>query len=143
MLRKIIALSLLLGFLYVRAHSQYAKGVTVETLLKTDVTSIGQPIIYPKVTRSEVSMTKITIAPGATTGWHKHQIPLFAYVIQGILTIMLENGDEKQFPAGSATAEVVNVYHQGINKGKEPVILLVCYLGGDAIPLSEGQQKKH
>ncbi len=122
-------------------HAQYANSITVETLLKTDTTAIGQRIAYPQVAHPEVSMLKITMAPGSTTGLHKHEIPLFAYVIQGSLTVIRENHEPRVFRAGDTIAEMIEVYHEGINNGDEDVILIACYLGGDNKPLAIAKQK--
>ena len=82
-------------------------------------------------------MLKITLPPGTSTGWHRHQIPLFAYILQGVLTVEHENGTYKQFEAGTAVAEMLDTFHQGINNGTEPVILIALYLGGDDTLLAE------
>ncbi|HLW49485.1 MAG TPA: cupin domain-containing protein [Sphingobacteriaceae bacterium] len=116
--------------------AQYSDNIQVEVLMKTDTTSIGQKIKYPKVAEAEVTVFKITMQPGATTGWHKHDIPLFAYVLQGTLIVEQENGVRKEFTAGSAVAEMMDEYHLGLNEGKEPLILVAFYLGGDQKPLA-------
>ena len=126
---------------WLAAHAQYANSITVETLLKTDTTTIGQRIAYPQVDHAEVSMLKITMAPGSTTGLHKHEIPLFAYVIQGSLTVIRENHEPRVFRAGDTIAEMIEVYHEGINNGDEDVILIACYLDGDNKPLAIAKQK--
>lgn len=122
------------------AYPQYTKQIVVEQLLKTDTTSIGQPIKYPAVKRPEVSVLKITIAPGGKTGWHKHQIPLFAYVEEGVLTVEWGKGKRKQFNKGTAVAEMLNTSHQGINEGNVPVVLIAVYLGGDGKMLAEKEE---
>lgn len=125
------------GLLPMAALAQYASSITVETLLKTDSTSIGQRIAYPSVQHAEVTMLKITMPPGSSTGWHKHEIPLFAYVMQGELTVMHKNRPPKVFKAGDAIAEMIHVFHEGVNKGKQDVVLIGVYLGGDNRPLAE------
>lgn len=135
MLKKILLL-VFIAFMCINARAQYAESILVETLLKTDTTFVGQPIAYPNVEKAEVTILKITINPGALTGWHKHGIPLFAYVMQGVLTVELGNGTRKQFRAGTAVAESRNTYHQGMNEGEVPVVLLAVYMGGDAQPLA-------
>jgi quercetin dioxygenase-like cupin family protein len=46
----------------------------------------------------------------------------------------LEGGKKTEFQEGDAIVEVVNLKHNGINKGKIPVKLVVFYLGGDNMP---------
>jgi quercetin dioxygenase-like cupin family protein len=118
------------------AKSQYSQNIIIEPLLKTDTTSIGQKIVYPDFQDDEVTILKITIPRGESTGWHKHSFPVFAYVVQGILTIDFENNTSKQFSTHSSFAEVVNTYHNGINKGDEDVILIAFFMGEKGKSLS-------
>lgn len=135
-MKKNIITLIIAVFAMFSAGAQYPDHIIVEPLLKTDSTSAGQKIIYPKVENAEVSMLKITLKPGSSTGWHKHDIPLFAYIMKGVLTVETEDGKQLQFETGSAMSEVIGLHHQGINKGKEDVVLITIYLGGKGIPLS-------
>ena len=118
------------------ANAQYNQGVVLQPLLKTDTTSIGQKIVYPNFTNDEVSIVKVIIPPGKSTGWHKHGFPVFAYVIQGTLTIEVENHKTMQFQAGTSFPEVINTLHNGINNGKVDVILIAFFMGEKGKPLS-------
>ena len=118
-------------------YAQYNKGVVLETILKTDTTSIGQKIVYPDFTNDEVSIVKVIIPPGKSTGWHKHVFPVFAYMLQGTLTVEVENHKMLQFPANTSFSEVINTLHNGINNGKEDVILIAFFMGEKGKPLSE------
>ena len=118
------------------AKSQYNKGVVLEPLLKTDTTSIGQKIVYPHFENDEVSIVKVTIPPGKSTGWHKHVFPVFAYVLLGTLTVEVENRKTLRFTAGSSLSEVINILHNGLNKGKEDVVLIAFFMGEKGKPLS-------
>ena len=118
------------------ANAQYNQGVVLKPLLKTDTTSIGQKIVYPDFASDEVSIVKVIIPPGKSTGWHNHVFPVFAYVIQGTLTIEVENHKTMQFQAGTSFPEVINTLHNGINNGKEDVILIAFFMGEKGKPLS-------
>ena len=118
------------------AKSQYNKGVVLEPVLKTDTTSIGQKIVYPSFQNDEVSIVKVTIPSGKSTGWHKHNFPVFAYVLQGALTVEIENRKSLQFQQNSSFSEVINTLHNGINNGKEDVILIAFFMGEKGKPLS-------
>jgi quercetin dioxygenase-like cupin family protein len=129
----------ILAFLFcvlVSLKAQYNKGVIVDTVLKSDTTSIGQKINYPQFENSEITIAKITILPGHSTGWHKHNFPVFAYVLQGTLTVEFENNFPKQFIAGSSFPEVINTLHNGSNKGADNVELIAFYMGEKGKPLS-------
>ncbi len=110
------------------AKAEYNKDIMIEPVLKTDTTSIGQKIIFPNFTNNEVTICKITIPKAASTGWHKHETPVFAYVLKGNLTIELENGKKMRFPENSSFAEVINTFHNGVNQGNEDVILIAFFL---------------
>jgi len=133
-MKKIILLCLILQ---VNISAQYKNGIKVETILKSDTTSIGQKIMYPNFLNNEVTIAKITIPPGKSTGWHYHDIPVFAYVLSGNLTVKFDNGEEKSFSENSAFAEVVNVLHNGFNNGKDDLVLIAFFMGEKDKPLSK------
>lgn len=119
------------------AKAQYNFDVTLSPVLKTDTTSIGQKIIFPQSSNNEVSIIKVIIPPGKSTGWHKHSNPVFAYVQSGTLTVELEGDKKLTFPANTSFAEVINTYHNGTNLGKEDVVLIAFFAGEKDKPLSE------
>jgi quercetin dioxygenase-like cupin family protein len=133
---KKLILSAYIFIFSVQVYAQYNKDVVVEPLLKTDTTSIGQKISYPHVQDAEVTILKVTIPPGKSTGWHKHEFPVFAYVLKGTLTVELENGKIIQLPENSSFSEVIDTFHNGINKGTENVVLIAFYMGEKGKPLS-------
>jgi quercetin dioxygenase-like cupin family protein len=116
-------------------HAAYGPGVTMKSWLKTTTTADGSPIAYP-AGPGEVSLAEVIIAPGAETGWHRHGIPVFAFVLEGTLEVALEGGRVLAYTAGQGIAEVVNVRHNGANRGKGPVRLLVAYCGSKGEPLA-------
>ena len=118
------------------AQNGYNSGVKVETLLKTDTTAIGQKIVFPHSLNDEVTIAKVTLPPGTTTGWHKHMRPVFAFVVSGVLKVRLENGLVNQFKPNSTFAEVIDTYHEGFNDSTEDIVLIAFYLGEKGQPLS-------
>ncbi len=126
--------------------AEYNSSVTVKVLKKTSVTGNGQKITYPVTENAEVTAMAVDLAPGAETGWHKHPVPVYAYVVSGALSVELEDGQVFSFGTGDAVIEVVNTWHNGKNKGMEPVKLAVFYLGAEGIPnvIKPGSmEKKH
>jgi quercetin dioxygenase-like cupin family protein len=111
------------------AQGGYASGVSSVVLQRATTTSDGAPIAYPRTERPEVTAAQVTIAPGAETGWHKHPIPLYAYVEQGALEVRFDDGRVSAFQAGDAIFEVVDTWHNGVNVGDTEVRLVVFYLG--------------
>jgi quercetin dioxygenase-like cupin family protein len=116
-------------FICLTGKSQYKNDILIEQVLKTDTTTTGQKITYPSFIDNEVTMLKITIPPGASTGWHKHEIPVFAYMVEGTLTVEYENHKPVVFTKNSSIAEVKGTYHNGTNKGSENAVLIAIYLG--------------
>ena len=133
---KKLSLTFIAIVLYFFAKSQYSKDIVVEPILKTDTTSIGQKIIYPNFQNGEVSIVKVIIPPGKSTGWHKHDFPVFAYVLQGSLTVEIENKKTLQFKENTSFAEVINTFHNGTNNGDVDVVLMAIYMGEKGKDLS-------
>ncbi len=104
--------------------AQYNKEIIRQVLMQGDTTYSGQNINFP-AGNAAISITKVIIPKGTSTGWHKHENHVFAYVQQGTLTLELENGYSREFKKDSTIAEVVNTQHNGANKGKEDVVLIV------------------
>lgn len=115
------------------ASSAFADGYTgniqVRVLLKTDTTSVGQPIEYPDVDSAEVTAIEVVIPPGGETGWHRHPVPGYGSVLSGTLTLETEEGKTFVFGPGQAFAEVVKLRHNGRNLGKVPVKLIAFFTG--------------
>lgn len=114
----------------------YSKTIVVTPLMKTKVDADDKPIVWPAAP-AEVSAVRVEIPPGAETGWHKHPVPCFAYVLEGELTVRLESGTTKTLKAGDAFAEAVNVMHNGTNSGKVPVKLVMFAAGQADKPYAE------
>lgn len=102
--------------------------VKVTPLLKTTTSWDGKPLVYPSGD-AQITGLLVEIAPGGETGWHEHPVPSFGLILQGTLEVTLDNGQVKTLQAGEALAEVVSTLHNGRNKGKQPVKLVVFYAG--------------
>ncbi|SMC29331.1 Cupin domain protein [Andreprevotia lacus DSM 23236] len=113
-------------------------------VLKTTTSWNGAPLVLPQGP-AEVSGLVIEIAPGAETGWHKHPIPSFAYLLEGELEVALKDGKTKRIKAGEALAEVVDTWHNGHTVGDKPVKLVVFYVGnvGSALTIKADADHQH
>jgi len=69
----------------------YSTEIQIEPLLRTSKTSSGAPITYPSTTNPQVTALRVTIPPGASTGWHEHPSPCYAYILSGVLTLELRD----------------------------------------------------
>jgi quercetin dioxygenase-like cupin family protein len=104
----------------------------VKVLLKSGTTVIGQPIAYPAGT-PEVTAAVVTVAPGAATGWHRHDAPQFAYMLSGTLTVDYGAAGTRTYHAGDAFLEAFRSDHNGTNTGTEPARVLSIFMGADGV----------
>ena len=108
-------------------------------LLSTGTSIIGETIRYPKTGRARVTAAIVTLAPGGSTIRHKHGVPLFAYILDGELTVDYGKHGKRTYLKGQTFMEAMNAPHVGINTGSEPVRLLAVYMGAkyakDVIPV--------
>ncbi len=101
-----------------------------ETLLDVkQLTTLDQAIAYPKKTPAQVTSYLTQLESGQETGWHKHRVPLYVYILEGTLTVEYDAGVVKEYPAGTAYMEAQDVWHNGTDKGDDPVRFLTVYMG--------------
>jgi quercetin dioxygenase-like cupin family protein len=115
------------------AATSSAKPQVSTVLDKQAQTVLDQLLQYPSGSQAQVSSAILTIAPGVSTGLHKHDAPMYAYVLEGTLTVTYEGGIVKEFSAGSAILEAVGTPHNGENKTDEPVKILVVNMGAEGV----------
>ncbi len=113
------------------AESQQYENL-VQVLLQSQTTVLGQPITYP-TTPANITAAIVTIPPGGETGWHKHEVPLVAYVLEGALTVDYGDKGTKVYEAGSAVLEAIEIPHNGTNKGTVPMRLFAVYMGAEGL----------
>ena len=110
------------------------EGVEVTPVKKTTTTTDGRKISYPKTDSPEVTVVTVDIPAGGETGWHRHPIPVFGYVLSGEIVVEFADGKQNRFKEGDAIIEVLNAPHNGRNPGTVPVKLVVFYLGAEGQP---------
>lgn len=116
------------------AGSGSAAAVGSEVLLdKQQVTILDQPIAYPKKKAAQISSSIVLLEPGQETGWHKHGVPMYSYILEGTLSVEYDAGVTKEYPSGTALMEAQGVFHNGTNKGDTPVRVLVVNLGAKGL----------
>lgn len=100
---------------------------------KQQLTILDQPITYPKKKPAQISSSIVLLEPGQETGWHRHGTPMYAYILEGTLSVEYDAGVTKEYPAGTALMEAQGVFHNGTNKGDAPVRVLVVNMGAKGV----------
>jgi quercetin dioxygenase-like cupin family protein len=95
---------------------------------------MDQPIAYPAGAPAKVTAAVITMQPGEERGWHKHDVPLVGYILDGELTIDFGPKGKRVFRKGEAFVEAVGVVHNGRNLGKSEVRILAVFVGAEGVP---------
>ncbi len=114
------------------------KGYPAVPLLSTGTTIVGEPIRYP-AGPAHVTGSIVTLAPGARTVAHKHGVPMFAYILEGEITVDYGAKGKRTYRAGDALMEAMDVTHFGENTGSQPMRLIAVYMGAkgasDVVPV--------
>ncbi|MCE1274287.1 MAG: cupin domain-containing protein [Chlorobiaceae bacterium] len=106
----------------------------VEKLLVSSTSYNGQNLSYPETDKPEVTVAVVTFPPGSSTGWHEHPVPVYAYLLEGEITVELQDGTHHQFHKGEPIVEVTNLQHNGRNTGKTDTRMVVFYTGAVGTP---------
>ena len=107
------------------------RGYPAVSLLSTGKNIVGETIRYPTTGPAHVTAAIVTLAPGAKTIVHKHGVPLFAYILDGELTVDYGSHGKRTYKPGQAFMEAMDVAHFGINTGTQPVRILAVYMGAE------------
>lgn len=102
----------------------------LDVILSTSSTVIGQPFAYPSGT-PKVTAAIVTMVPGQETGWHKHDVPLFAWMLEGELTVDYGLDGKKIYRKGDSLIEAFRTEHNGRNSGLDDVRLLAVFMGAE------------
>ncbi len=92
---------------------------------------MGETLHYPSTGAAKVTVSIVTITPGAETLFHRHPAPLVAYVLEGEVTVDYGLKGQKTYRQGDAFLEAMEVAHRGTNLGTRNVRLLAVYLGAE------------
>lgn len=132
--KKIKLLCLIITAILFISNAAYA--AQKDVLLKTTSTWSGAKYKKFKIKNPEVTVLKIDIGVGEKLSMHKHDIVNIAYVKKGTLTVITDNNEQITIKEGECLPELIGKYHYGQNAGKEPVELIVFYIGEKGSPLS-------
>ncbi|MEP3047553.1 MAG: cupin domain-containing protein [Roseibium sp.] len=109
------------------AQTPYDK---VREVFSGDKTVAGETVRFPQNNPSVRSLV-VTMAPGEETEWHQHHAPLFAYILEGEITVTYEGIGKKIYRQGEGLLEAMDVTHRGKNTGEGQARILAVFLLGD------------
>jgi len=107
-----------------------------EVLLKTTSTWDKAEYKKLKIKHPEATVLKIVIGVNEELPMHKHDLVNIAYVKKGTLTVVTDDNKAITLHEGDVLPELIGKYHYGKNTGKEPIELIVFYVGEKGTPLS-------
>lgn len=76
----------------------------------------------------DVTTLRITLPPGASTGWHRHPGPGFMVVTAGAVTIYADDCSKKTYTKGSSYVEVPGLVNLVRNDGTEPAVFVGTFV---------------
>ncbi|TYC63279.1 cupin domain-containing protein [Rhodobacterales bacterium] len=109
------------------AKTPYANA---KDILSSSETVAGEKIAFPRENPS-VKAEVVLLEPGEKTAWHQHHTPIFAYVLEGEVTVIYEEVGKKVYREGDAFLEAMRVTHRGENTGEGPARILSVFMLGD------------
>ncbi len=126
---------IVLGLLFTSTYAQAQDYSQSKTLLETSRTVIGESIQYPKGGDAQITAKLVVLSAGESTVWHKHDVPLYAYILSGVLEVDYGDKGKRTYRAGDNFIEAMDLFHQGVNLGSDDVQILAVFMGGNGQPL--------
>ena len=105
----------------------------VNVLLQSETTIIGQKIVYPEGP-AQITAAIVTMQPGQVTGWHRHEAPLTAHMLEGELTIDYGDDGIRVYREGDTLIEALGSRHNGENTGDGIARIFVVFSGAVGTP---------
>ena len=134
-MNKVVKLVIVL-FVMILCIANASYSAEKEVLLKTTSTWDNAEYNKLKIKKPEVTVLKIIIGVGEELPMHKHDLVNVAYVKKGTLTVITDKNKKITLHEGDVLPELIGKYHYGKNTGKEPIELVVFYVGEKGTPLS-------
>jgi quercetin dioxygenase-like cupin family protein len=114
---------------------------------KADTTVLGDEFSYPGAENPEITSSIVRLEAGAETGWHLHEAPMYAYILDGTLEVTYDVDGAmvtKTYHEGDAIMEGLDIPHMGKNLTNRPVSILVVNIGSsdlaNSVPLDAPEQ---
>lgn len=107
------------------AETRYSN---VDVLLQSKTTVIGEDIMYPDGP-AQITAAIVSIGEGQATGWHHHEAPLTAHILEGELTVDYGENGKRVYQEGDTLIEALGSRHNGKNTGNGVAKVLVVFSG--------------
>jgi quercetin dioxygenase-like cupin family protein len=116
----------------------------VKKLFSGDQTIVGETIHYPQGEPVNIRSLIVTLKPGEATGWHKHGVPTYGYMLSGELSVDYGKKGKRVYRTGEAFMEAMDWWHNGLNETGKPARVLVVFMGAKGHPpvIREGAPKQ-
>lgn len=102
----------------------------LNVMLRSGKTAIDQSFVYPEG-KAEVTVAIVTMKPGESTPWHRHDAPLIAHLLEGELTVDYGPYGTRRFGEGDTFIEAFRSRHQGHNTGSVDARILIVFAGAE------------
>ncbi len=100
---------------------------SVKELSRVGSSVVGEPLRYVGGGAS-VRTAIVSLRPGESTARHRHDSPLFVYILEGNLSVDYEGYGRREYQAGDSFMEAMESSHAATNVGKTPVRILATFL---------------
>ena len=114
---------------------------TETLLLESTEDALGNDIAYPTTGDARVTATVLTLGPGQRGQVLQHETPMFAYVLQGRITLNYGRNGFKAFKAGESMLQPMNRPFRTINDGDETAKVLLVSMGAEGAPRAQVVQE--
>ncbi|MBO7108212.1 MAG: cupin domain-containing protein [Verrucomicrobia bacterium] len=119
-----------------QTDNQVTPKVEITELIRTDKSWDGVDLPDYFKGSPELVAVKYVFPAGQKLGWHHHPVMNYGILVQGELTIIGQNGEEKVVHEGEPVVEMVGTIHHGENRGSKPVVLYMFYISQEGMPLA-------
>jgi quercetin dioxygenase-like cupin family protein len=114
---------------------------------KAGTTVLGDEFSYPSAENPEITSSIVLLEAGTETGWHLHEAPMYAYILEGTLEVTYDVDGAmvtNTYHEGDAIMEGLDIPHMGKNLTNRPVSILVVNMGSsdvaNSVPLDAPEQ---
>jgi quercetin dioxygenase-like cupin family protein len=84
-------------------------------------------IVLAAARRMDVAVARVTLQPGASSGWHRHPGPTVVTVTEGQFTVTIGNCRAHTYRVGETFVEPGPARHVGDNKGTTTTRIVVTF----------------